>query len=85
MTPYGGTGLAFDTMETANPGEMLIGDVRDAARDKIADVESRMRELGRIRDALQSLVDACEANQETCECPILDALDEPETEKGVEP
>lgn len=83
--------LGFTLSETSELLQLRVtdttrcGDVRTAARDKIADVESRMRELGRIRNALQSLVDACEANQETRDCPILDALDEPETEKGVEP
>lgn len=50
--------------------------VRAAARDKLADVELRIAELVRVRDALAGLVDACPGHGPVAECPILRALDE---------
>lgn len=46
------------------------------ARIKIESVEKRIRELERVRRRLHELERACAANEETGECPILDALDD---------
>ncbi|MDT8342642.1 MAG: MerR family DNA-binding protein [Longimicrobiales bacterium] len=51
-------------------------EVAARARRRLAAVEARLRELNRVRDALEALSRACEANRETGECPILDALDD---------
>ncbi|MEQ9398934.1 MAG: MerR family DNA-binding transcriptional regulator [Longimicrobiales bacterium] len=66
--------LALRVMDTA-----ACDDVAAKARAKIKVIESRMRELGRVRRALDDLIAACAANEETGECPILEAL-EPESE-----
>lgn len=51
-------------------------DVAARARSKIEAVDSRIRDLRRVRRALHGLLAACAANEETGECPILDALDQ---------
>ncbi len=48
--------------------------VRDAAAEKLADVEAKMAELARIRDALAGLVEACPGHGPLAHCPIVGAL-----------
>ena len=50
--------------------------VRAAARHKLADVQLRIAELTRVRDALAGLVEACPGHGSAADCPILRALDE---------
>ncbi|MCK9985608.1 MAG: MerR family transcriptional regulator, mercuric resistance operon regulatory protein [Azoarcus sp.] len=47
---------------------------RAFARAKIADVESRIRQLEEMRNALQGLVSCCEHTEAPAPCPILHAL-----------
>lgn len=47
-----------------------------AATEKLADVESRLTELTRIRDGLLALVTACPGHGVLERCPILNALAE---------
>lgn len=47
---------------------------RAFARAKIADVESRIRQLEEMRGALQGLVTCCEHTEAPAPCPILHAL-----------
>lgn len=49
-------------------------DVRRRAREKIEDTEAKIRELERIRSALEHLVHECDAEETTADCPFLDAL-----------
>lgn len=49
-------------------------DVKSQAEVKVADVEARMRDLERIREALTRLIAACSGRGPTSECPILQAL-----------
>lgn len=51
-----------------------MASVKAAATGKLALVESRIEELGRMRDALQLLVDACPGHGALSECPIMAAL-----------
>lgn len=51
-------------------------DVRRQARSKLADVEEKIRDLQRMRDALLRLVDTCHGEGPAEGCPILKALDE---------
>jgi MerR family mercuric resistance operon transcriptional regulator len=51
-------------------------DVRSLARAKIADIDRRIDELGKVREALERLARRCRGQGPTTECPILDALDE---------
>lgn len=48
--------------------------VRERALAKLADVERRIEELERMRDALRSLAETC-AHTTSAACPFLDALD----------
>lgn len=52
-------------------------DVRDRALSKLAEVESKIRDLERMRATLSDLADSCIGSGTARECPILDAL-EPE-------
>ena len=52
-------------------------DVRRLAELKLADIETKIHSLERMRDTLGKLVDTCVVNGHTYECPILEAL-EPE-------
>lgn len=51
-----------------------MASVRDAAAEKLADVERKLEELSRIRDGLRQLVDACPGHGQLSACPILTAL-----------
>lgn len=51
-----------------------MASVKAAATGKLALVESRIEELGRVRDALKLLVDACPGHGALSECPIMAAL-----------
>ncbi len=53
-------------------------DVRRKAEDKIADIEARVRDLLRIKGALQALTSACDGHGPLEGCPILQALGGPE-------
>ena len=49
-------------------------DVRRQAEAKIADIEEKMRDLNRMKTALETLTAACCGQGPTSECPILKAL-----------
>lgn len=50
--------------------------VEAKARYKIAQVETMIRDLTRIRTVLNGLAESCRTEAATAECPILDALRE---------
>lgn len=55
--------------------EATCRDVQAKAKAKIEEVEDKLRDLKRIRDALTRLADACEGGAgPTSDCPILDAM-----------
>jgi len=56
-------------------------DIRIKAREKISGIEAKMKELGKMKSALESLENQCAGTGPTSECPILDAL-EKETGNG---
>jgi MerR family copper efflux transcriptional regulator len=56
-----------------------VAKVKRAAEVKLADVEQRLAELERIRNALRALVAACPGHGRAEACPILNALNEGET------
>ena len=51
------------------------GDVQARVLDKVAEVERKIADLERIRDALRTLAASCSQRGPTSECPILDVLD----------
>jgi MerR family mercuric resistance operon transcriptional regulator len=50
-------------------------DVKRQAEAKIADIDSRIRDLQRTRQALIKLADACPGKGPLSACPILEALE----------
>lgn len=83
--------LGFTLAETKELLELRVTDtsrcdeVAARARRKIESVDNRIRELARVRRVLNELVQACVANQQTSECPILEALsDDREPAQGDE-
>jgi MerR family copper efflux transcriptional regulator len=56
-----------------------MGPLKRVAEARLADVELRLQELGRIRDGLRALVDRCPGEGELRWCPILHALVAEET------
>ena len=54
-------------------------DIKIRAEGKIAEVESKIKDLNRMKKALMTLKAACSGRGPTSECPILEAL---ETTKG---
>jgi len=56
------------------PGQDDMGVVKAAAQTKLADVEARIAELGRVRDGLQQLIEACPGHGALATCPILESL-----------
>lgn len=50
--------------------------MKATAAARLADVDARIAELARIREALRSLVDACPGHGSVEDCPILRALAE---------
>jgi len=57
--------------------EATCRDVKAQAEDKLEEVESKIQDLERIRDALYTLAEACDGESEpTSDCPILDAIED---------
>lgn len=50
--------------------------VHQTAAARLADIDQRMRELQRVRDALSQLVSACPGQGDLAACPIMTALQE---------
>jgi len=53
-----------------------VAAVKRSAQEKLADIESRIAELSRIRDGLSRLIDTCPGHGKAESCPILNALNE---------
>ena len=51
------------------------GDIREKARAKIDDINGRISDLERMRDALGKLVDACDGQGPIDDCPIIMAIE----------
>jgi len=50
--------------------------MKRAAEQKLALVQDKIRELNRIREGLQHLVDACPGHGALSSCPIVNALNQ---------
>lgn len=51
-----------------------VARVKRAAQEKLADVETRIASLERVRQGLANLVAACPGHGRAADCPILQAL-----------
>ena len=63
-----------DLLDLSGRSSEDMGAVRDAAAEKLADVELKLEELTRIRNGLRQLVDSCPGHGQLSTCPILGAL-----------
>ena len=52
--------------------------LKELATEKLADVQTKLAELNRIREGLETLVVACPGHGALAQCPILNALSEDE-------
>lgn len=75
-------GLGFSLKEitellalSADPATSCTA-VREKAAEKLADIESKLASLTRMRKVLVELMEACPGNGPADTCPILSALDE---------
>ena len=55
-------------------------DVRSRAQAKIVDIEQKIRTLQRMKGALRTLTDRCEACAPSAACPILESLEDNDEE-----
>jgi MerR family copper efflux transcriptional regulator len=53
-----------------------MGSMKAAAVEKLSDVKTKLAELNRIREALETLVASCPGHGTLEQCPILNALAE---------
>lgn len=59
-------------LRVEDPGACPTVEAR--AREKVVQVERKIRELTRLRRLLEGLADACHTRRPTVECPVLEAL-----------
>lgn len=52
--------------------------VKHQAREKVAEVEEKIRDLRRIKEALTRLISSCDESRETAGCPIVEAMQDDE-------
>ena len=58
-----------------------VSEIREIAARRLADVETRLIELSRLRDGLKQLVDACPGHGDPGVCPIVSAFKETRDER----
>ncbi len=68
-----------DLLDLSSRRDDDMAGMKAVATEKLADVEVRLVELTRIRDALQTLVTSCPGHGNLQRCPILNALVEDHT------
>ena len=64
-----------DLLHLSAGGPTACDEARTMARSRIADMEQRIKELGRMRDALARLIDTCDQPRAERDCPILRDID----------
>lgn len=60
------------------------GDVRQLAQEKVADIETRIHDLQRMRDTLVILIRKCSGRGKVPGCPILHAMEDDEIPSELE-
>ena len=58
-----------------------VSEIREIAARRLADVETRLAELSRLRDGLKQLVDACPGHGDPGACPIVGAFKDARDER----
>jgi Hg(II)-responsive transcriptional regulator len=64
-----------DLLSLRRDSSTPAADVKRRAEAKIADVESKIRSLQKMKKALTKLTSACRCHDTIVECPLLHALD----------
>lgn len=67
----------------SNDPDATRADLRRRAEAKIADIEARVRDLLRIKTALEALAESCDGHGSLEGCPILHALEGAEEEAAA--
>jgi Hg(II)-responsive transcriptional regulator len=67
-----------DLLDLSSRRDHDMADMKITATEKLVDVEEKLAELTRIRDALKTLVASCPGHGALEQCPILNALAEDE-------
>jgi MerR family copper efflux transcriptional regulator len=71
-------GLGFTLKEIkqllALSAQRDVGRVKRSAQTKLLDVRARIAALERMRDGLETLIEACPGHGQAADCPILRAL-----------
>ena len=62
-----------------SPSIAVCDEVRKLAEDKLADIRCKIKALQGMETVIVELVDNCRERAVTCNCPILDALEEGKT------
>lgn len=63
-----------ELLELSDAAEGDMANIRGLAASKLRDIEQRIAQLARMRDALKGLVDACPGRGHVSGCPIRSAL-----------
>ena len=63
-----------ELLELSDAAEGDMANIKSLAASKLSDIEQRIGQLSRIRDALKGLVDACPGQGHVSGCPIRSAL-----------
>ena len=63
-----------DLLSIQEKPEACCGDVLSRAESKMAEIEAKINELQRMKNALQTLTTECVSDNGLDNCPILDAL-----------
>lgn len=63
-----------ELLELSDASEGDMANIRSLAASKLGDIEQRIGQLARVRDALKSLVEACPGEGHVSGCPIRSAL-----------
>lgn len=56
-------------------GRASSGGVRERALNKVTQIDSKIGALTQMRNALSDLIDKCDGNHPTSECPILEGIE----------
>jgi MerR family mercuric resistance operon transcriptional regulator len=56
--------------------DTTCAEVKQRARAKLADIDAKIRDLQRMKEALLKVTASCRGRGPTSACPILDALDD---------
>lgn len=64
-----------ELLELRATPEAAASEVQELARAKLAEVDSKLADLTRLRDALQTVSCVCSGEGRVTDCPILVALD----------